>query len=54
MQSLRTHVKALEEEELFEAAILKSFSPAFEQQPSSHNIDALMQSMLGPPTAGKK
>lgn len=47
MSNLRTQVKALEDDEIFEASALRNLNPAFEEQPSSNDIDSIMQSLMG-------
>ncbi|TDL23159.1 hypothetical protein BD410DRAFT_839071 [Rickenella mellea] len=48
MRSLRDQVAALEQEELFEAAMLRNSQAALAVQPSSRDIDVIMRSMLYP------
>jgi len=47
MNNLRTQVKALEDDEIFEASALRNLCPAFQEQPSSNDIDSIMQSLMG-------
>lgn len=49
MRSLRWHVQQLEENEMIESMLLQGSRVALETQPSSDNVDAIMQSMMGPP-----
>lgn len=48
MSNLRKKVKAIEDEAAFEAMALSKISPAFEEQPTTDDLDKLMKSMLGP------
>ncbi|KAF9464111.1 hypothetical protein BDZ94DRAFT_1308132 [Collybia nuda] len=47
--SLRREVQELEDNELFEQALLRGSQVALEQQPSTGDIDALMRSMMVAP-----
>lgn len=47
--SLRSEVHQLEENELFEQMLLRGSQAALERQPSTTDIDALMQSMMVTP-----
>ncbi|ETW77568.1 hypothetical protein HETIRDRAFT_242588, partial [Heterobasidion irregulare TC 32-1] len=49
MRSLRWHVQQLEENEMIESMLLQGSRIALETQPSSDNVDAIMQTMMGPP-----
>ena len=49
MDNLRNAVKKLQEEELYEQIMLRGTQITDVQQPSSNNIDAIMQSIMGPP-----
>lgn len=46
MHSLRFQVHQLEENELFEQALLRGSQAALEQQPTSNDINTLMRSMM--------
>ena len=48
MDNLRNAVKKLQEEELYEQIMLRGTQITDVQQPSSNNIDAIMQSIMGP------
>ncbi|KAI0310137.1 hypothetical protein OF83DRAFT_912372 [Amylostereum chailletii] len=49
MRSLRWHVSNLEENEIYENMMLRGSQIPFDSAPSSNDIDAIMQSMMGPP-----
>lgn len=49
MENLRNAVKKLQEEELYEQIMLRGTQITDVQQPSSNNIDTIMQSIMGPP-----
>ncbi|PSR70554.1 hypothetical protein PHLCEN_2v13593 [Hermanssonia centrifuga] len=52
MDNLRREVRLLQENDLFEQTVLRGSLVTDEQQPSS-DIDAIMRSMMGPPTSLK-
>ncbi|CAL1712929.1 unnamed protein product [Somion occarium] len=50
MENLRNAVRKLQEDELYEQIMLRGTQVTNVQQPSSNNIDVIMQSIMGPPT----
>ncbi|KAF8157891.1 hypothetical protein B0H34DRAFT_629318, partial [Crassisporium funariophilum] len=48
MLSLRAAVAQLEENELFEQALLRGSQAGLETQPSTNDVDVLLRSMMGP------
>ncbi|KAJ3517431.1 hypothetical protein NLJ89_g510 [Agrocybe chaxingu] len=48
MASLRSKVAAIKEDEIFEDILLRGSKIAYEPNPTSNDVDALMRSMMGP------
>ncbi|KAF8651952.1 hypothetical protein AX16_004595 [Volvariella volvacea WC 439] len=50
MKNLRSQIEQIEENELFEQRLLQGSQIGLEPLPSTHDIDAILKSMMGPST----
>jgi len=53
MHNLRDQVAKLQDDELFERSMLKGTVITDQQLPSSNDIDAIMRSIMGPPSSSR-